>query len=152
MFDVFELFDFSLRKKGSPEMLNASIIGNLGSDAEMKFAANGSPLLRCNVAANLRAKDADGNWTDRTEWVRVTVFGARAESLSRFLVKGTKVYVSGRLEARPWTTKDGDVRAGLEITAGDVELCSPRNAEDGHGRLLGAAIPAKDGNDDSLPF
>lgn len=132
-------------------MLTAAVIGNLGSDAEMKYSANGSPLLRCNVAANLRVKE-EGEWTEKTEWVRVTVFGARAESLSRFLTKGTKVFVSGRLEARPWTTKDGEVRAGLEITAGDVELCSPRNAEDGHGRLLGAAIPAKDGNDDSLPF
>lgn len=133
-------------------MLNASIIGNLGSDAEMKYSANGSPLLRCNVAANLRAKDADGNWIDKTEWVRVTVFGARAESLSRFLTKGTKVYVSGRLEARPWTTKDGEVRAGLEITAGDVELCSPRSAEDGHGRPMNQTAPAGVSNDSDLPF
>jgi single-strand DNA-binding protein len=135
-------------------MLTANVIGNLGSDAEMRYSTNGSPLLRCNVAVNLRVKE-EGEWTEKTEWVRVTVFGARAESLSRFLVKGTKVYVSGRLEARPWTTKDGDLRAGLEIVAGDVELCSPRPAEDQRQPVAAVARQQQedDGADlDSLPF
>lgn len=131
-------------------MLTANVIGNLGSDAEMKYSANGSPLLRCNVAANLRVKE-EGEWTEKTEWVRVTVFGARAESLSRFLVKGTKVYVSGRLEARPWTTRDGEIRAGLEIVAGDVELCSPRPAEDQR-QPVAAGARSGDDDDSSLPF
>jgi single-strand DNA-binding protein len=108
-------------------MLNASIIGNLGSDAEIKYSQNGSPMLRCNVAANFRAKSVEGDWEERTEWVRVTVFGARAESLCDYLKKGTKVYAQGRLEARPWTTKDGDIRAGLELVADTVEFFSPRS-------------------------
>jgi single-strand DNA-binding protein len=112
-------------------MLTANVIGNLGSDAEIKYSQAGAPILRCNVAANFRAKSADGEWEERTEWVQVSLFGTRGESLSRFLTKGTKVYVSGRLEARPWTAQDGSIRAGLEIVADNIELCSSRPAEDG---------------------
>lgn len=135
-------------------MLNAAIIGNLGNDPELKHGANGSPLLRFNVAANQRVR-VDGEWADRTEWVRCVVFGNRAESLSNLLTKGTKVYVSGRLEARPWTAQDGSIRAGLEITASDVEFAGTRPAEDGHGRSLGAGIATREsaGMDDAdLPF
>ena len=110
-------------------MLKANIIGNIGSDPELKYAASGSPFLRFNVASNYRVRDQGGNWSDATEWVRVTVFGNRAESLSNLLRKGMRVFVDGRLEAKPWTAQNGEVRAGLELMAGDVEFMSPRNDE-----------------------
>lgn len=134
-------------------MLNAAIIGNLGNDPELRQTSAGA-LLRFNVAANQRVK-VDGEWADKTEWVRCTVFGNRAESLSQRLTKGTKVYVSGRLEARPWTDNGGNVRAGLEITASDVEFAgsAPQggDAAPSTRKPLGAAIPSKEGDDD-LPF
>jgi single-strand DNA-binding protein len=135
-------------------MLNAAVIGNLGNDPELTQGANGTPLLRFNVAANQRVR-VDGEWTDRTEWVRCSLFGNRAESLSQHLRKGTKVYVSGRLETRPWTDRNGNVRAGLEITASDVEFTGSRPAEDGHGRPVAAGIATREsaGMDDAdLPF
>lgn len=132
-------------------MLKAAIIGNLGSDPELKYSQGGQAILRCNVASNYHTKGQDGEWSDKTEWVRVTLFGNRAESLSNLLKKGARVYADGRLEARPWTAQDGTVRAGLEMVAGEIELMSPRNTEDGHGRPLGAAIPDTS-DDDSLPF
>jgi single-strand DNA-binding protein len=133
-------------------MLKLTVIGNLGGDPEMRYAPSGSPILRFNVAANYRVK-GDGGWEDRTEWCRVTIFGQRAESLSGLLVKGMRVYVEGRLEARPWTAQDGSIRAGLEMVAQDVEFMSVKN-DDSPRRPLGAAIPAKDQGDDSadLPF
>jgi single-strand DNA-binding protein len=107
-------------------MLKASIIGNLGSDPELRYSASGSAFLRMNIASNYRVRAESGEWQDRTEWVRVTVFGQRAESLSNLLKKGARVYVDGRLEARPWTDQQGAVRAGLELTASDVEFMSGR--------------------------
>jgi single-strand DNA-binding protein len=107
-------------------MLKASIIGNLGADPEMRYSSGGSPFLRFNVAGNYRARSESGEWQDRTEWVRVTVFGQRAESLNQHLRKGTRVFVSGRLEARPWTDREGHVRAGLDVVADDVEFVSQR--------------------------
>jgi single-strand DNA-binding protein len=76
------------------------------------------------VASSYRTRTPEGAWQDKTEWVRVTVFGARADSLSQYLKKGTRVFVDGRLEARPWTDREGQVRAGLEIVASDVEFMS----------------------------
>ena len=110
-------------------MLKATAIGNVGNDPELRYSASRSPFLRFNVASNYRTREAGGEWQDRTEWVRCTVFGPRAESLGQYLRKGTRVYVSGRLEARPWTDREGQVRAGLEIMAEDVEFFNQRGPD-----------------------
>jgi single-strand DNA-binding protein len=134
-------------------MLMASVIGNLGNDPDMKYSANGAPFLRFNVATNGRVRTPEGQWEDRTEWLRVTVFGQRAESLQNYLRKGTRVYVSGRLEARPWTDQQGGVRAGLEIVANDVEFMSARNEEGSNERQPSrSAAPAVDDGLEELPF
>ena len=103
----------------------------LTSDAGTLHAivANGSPFPRFNLASNYRTRDASGEWTDMTEWVRVTVFGQRAETLGQYLRKGSRVYVEGRLEARPWTDQQGQVRAGLEVIASEVELVTTRSVD-----------------------
>ena len=110
-------------------MLKASVIGNLGGEPELKYSANGQAFLRFNIASNFRAKSQSGEWEDKTEWVRATVFGQRAESLSQYLKKGMRVFVDGRLEARPWTDQQGGVRAGLELVASDVEFFSQKSDE-----------------------
>jgi len=107
-------------------MLKATLIGNLGNDPDMRYSASGAPFLRFNVASNYRVRSPEGEWQDKTEWVRVTVFGQRAETLSQYLKKGSRVYVEGRLEARPWTDQQGQIRSGLEVTALDVEFMSSR--------------------------
>lgn len=131
-------------------MLSAQIIGNLGGDPEMRYSAGGAPFLRFNVASNFRARSESGEWQDKTEWVRVTVFGARADTLAQYLKKGTRVFVSGRLEARPWTDQQGNVRAGLEVVANDVEFMSQR--DDGSVSRPAQPQPAAEGDDDELPF
>lgn len=107
-------------------MLRLAIIGNLGGDPETQYSPSGQARLRMNVATNGRAKNQQGEWEDRTEWVRVTVFGARAETLGQYLKKGQRVFVYGRLETRPWTDNKGAVKAGLEVVANDVEFMSSR--------------------------
>jgi single-strand DNA-binding protein len=107
-------------------MLKATLIGNLGNDPDMRYSANGSPMLRFNVAANYRTRTPEGEYQDRTEWVRVTVTGNRAETLAQYLKKGSRVYVEGRLEARPWTDQQGQIRAGLEVLASEVQFMSAR--------------------------
>jgi single-strand DNA-binding protein len=114
-------------------MLKATIIGNLGGDPEMRYSAGGAPFLRFNVASNYRTRTPEGEWQDKTEWVRVTVFGQRAETLSQYLKKGSRVYVEGRLEARPWADQQGQNRAGLEVMASDVEFMSSRADDEARG-------------------
>ena len=133
-------------------MLKCQIIGNLGSDPELRQSQTGTAVLRFNLAANYRAKDEAGAWTDRTEWVRCTVFGNRAESLASLLKKGTRVYADGRLEARPWTAQDGSIRAGLELIANDVEFASARDDGDRPARPATVNQPARQDDDRDLPF
>jgi single-strand DNA-binding protein len=123
-------------------MLKAMLIGNLGNDPEMRYSAGGAAYLRFNVASNFRARTPEGEWQDKTEWVRVTVTGQRAESLSQYLRKGSRVYVDGRLEARPWTDQQGQVRAGLEVMANEVQFMSSRSDDErmgGGGGDMGGA-------------
>jgi single stranded DNA-binding protein len=112
--------------------------------------------------ASGRTKNASGEWVDETTWVRVTVTGQRAESLGQYLKKGSRVYVDGRLEARPWTDSRGEIKAGLELMANDVEFMSPRGQEDQQSvrqPVSASATPGKAqgaGNDvqslEDLPF
>jgi single-strand DNA-binding protein len=130
-------------------MLTCAAIGNLGNDPEAKYSQGGALFLRFNVATNGRVKSQSGEWEDKTEWLRVTVFGQRAETLNQYLRKGTRVYVAGRLEARPWTDQQGGVRAGLELVADVVEFMSARN-EDGQPQAARPAPRAAATNDDEL--
>jgi single-strand DNA-binding protein len=123
-------------------MLRAMLAGNVGGDAEMRYSANGTPFLRFNVASHYTARTPDGEWQKHTEWVRVTLFGQRVEFLSQHLRRGTFVCVDGRLEARPWTDQHGQVRAGLEIVANDVEFANPRPGDEARdGDTVGGSAP-----------
>ncbi len=73
------------------------IIGNLGRDPEKRYTQAGRALTRFSVAATTRRRDKEGNWQDHTEWFNVTAFDRQAESLADRLVKGSRVYVEGRL-------------------------------------------------------
>ena len=120
-------------------MLKGLVIGNLGGNPELKYSADGRPVLRMNVASNYRARTPEGEWQDRTEWVRVVVFGQRAEALAQHLQKGMRIYADGRLEARPWTDRTGSIRAGLELTAGEIEFAGqrqPDGSEEAHASVV----------------
>ena len=126
-------------------MLKLSLIGNLGNDPEeLRYSADGRAFLRFNVAGNYRARDQGGEWQKKTEWVRVTVFGPRAEFLSQYLRKGSKVYVEGRLEARPWIDNQQQPRAGLEMVANDVEFMGSRADEEGLDQPRAATGPTRE--------
>ena len=137
-------------------MLKALLIGNLGGDPDMRYSPDGRPFLRFNVACNYRARSPEGEWQDKTEWVRVTVFGPRAETLSQYLRKGSRVYVDGRLEARPWLDQQHEVRAGLEVVATDVQFASARGDDDRERQpapATGERRPPVDGAElEDLPF
>lgn len=141
-------------EEGFYTMLKATLIGNLGNDPDLRYSANGSGLLRFNVASNFRTRTPEGEYQDKTEWVRVTVTGNRAESLSQYLRKGSRVYVEGRLEARPWTDQQGQIRAGLEVLANEVQFMDTGNREQRQPVAAGSQQQqgSDDGDLDSLPF
>ena len=112
-------------------MLRADILGNLGAAPELRYTVSGDPLCRFNVAATYGVKQTDGTWENITEWIQVSVFGKRAESLSTMLGKGDRVFVSGKLQVRPWTDRSNNPRAGLQMMADTVEMMSVKRQDDG---------------------
>ncbi|MDY7018762.1 MAG: single-stranded DNA-binding protein [Chloroflexota bacterium] len=97
-----------------------TLIGNLGSDPEMRFTADGKPVTSFRMATSRRYTTSTGETKEETDWFRVTVWGKQAEQCNQFLAKGRQVYVEGRLHARNWEGQDGQTRTSLEVTANQV--------------------------------
>jgi single-strand DNA-binding protein len=98
------------------------IIGNLGSDPEMRYTPNGQAVTSFRIATNYRYTTADGERRDETEWFSVSVWGRQAETCNQYLAKGRKVFVEGRLKSRSYETRDGETRFVNEINATDVRF------------------------------
>lgn len=104
------------------------ISGNLTRDPEMRQTASGMPVLSFGIAVNDRRKNSQtGEWEDAPNFIDCTMFGARAEALSRYLSKGTKVAIEGKLRWSQWE-RDGEKRSKVEIIADDVEFMSRRES------------------------
>ncbi len=103
------------------------ISGNLTRDPELRSTAGGMPVLGFGVAVNDRRKNQQtGEWEDYPNYIDCTMFGNRAESLSRFLSKGTKVTVEGKLRWSQWE-RDGQKRSKIEVIVDELEFMSSRN-------------------------
>lgn len=102
------------------------ISGNLTRDPELRATAGGMQVMSLGVAVNDRRRNAQtGEWEDYPNFVDCTMFGTRAESLARFLSKGTKVAIEGKLRWSQWE-RDGQKRSKLEVVVDDLEFMSSR--------------------------
>ena len=110
------------------------ISGNLTRDPELRQTANGFPVLGFGVAVNDRRKNQQtGEWEDYPNFIDCTMFGARAESVSRFLSKGSKVAIEGKLRWSQWE-RDGQKRSKIEVVVDEnrVHDGSRRGRKYGH--------------------
>lgn len=78
------------------------LVGTLGRDPEVKYAANGNAIANLNVATSEKWKDKTGQPQEKTEWHRVVIFGKLAEIAQQYLTKGSQVYLEGKLQTRKW--------------------------------------------------
>jgi len=112
------------------------IVGNLGTDPEMRYMPDGTAVTNFSVATNRKwTNRSTGEPRDETTWFRVSVWGKQAESANQYLSKGRQVLVEGRLKPDPqtggprlWTGQDGSMRASFEITAGTVQFIGGRES------------------------
>jgi single-strand DNA-binding protein len=98
------------------------IIGNLGRDPELSYTPQGTAVCKFSVATNERRRDKAGEQQDITTWFRVSAWGKQAENISRYLTKGRKVYIEGRLHMEEWTDREGKQRQTLEVNASEVQF------------------------------
>lgn len=96
------------------------LIGNLGSEPEMRYTPNGKAVTSFRMATSRRYTTSAGESREETEWFRVSVWGKQAESCNQFLSKGKRVYIEGRLHSRSWEGQDGQMRTSLEVSANRV--------------------------------
>jgi single stranded DNA-binding protein len=107
-----------------------TIVGNIGSDAKLQYGDSGTGYVRFSVATDKKYRLPDGSWGEFTIWFNVTKSG-NVEGLAPYLVKGTKVLVSGKLSPdkksghpKVFTNKAGNADSSYEISAGEIILLS----------------------------
>ena len=122
------------------------LIGNLGRDPEVRYAASGSAICNVTLATSRQWKDkTSGERQEETEWHRVVFYDRLAEIAGEYLKKGRPVYVEGRLKTRKWTDKDGVEKYTTEIVATEMQLLGGR---EGGGGGMGGGMG---GGDESAP-
>lgn len=133
-----------------------ALVGNLVRDPEVRSTNSGTVVMNFGVAVNDREKNMQtGEWEDVPSFYDCTMFGNRAEALSRYLDKGSKVAVRGHLKQRRWEAKDGSKRSKVEIIVEDLEFMSRRSEEPTYEepyRASAPQAPAMDFFDSDCPF
>ena len=126
------------------------IVGNLGTDPEMRFTPSGIPVTSFRVAVNRRWTDSNGELREKTTWFRVTAWRKLAEQCNQYLSKGRLVLVEGEIDASAWLDNEGQPRATLELTARNVRFLGRREPEPTS--VEGVAESGADFLDEDVPF
>lgn len=137
----------------------AIIVGNLGRDPEIRSLNNGTQVASMTVATSERWKDKQsGEWNEKTEWHKVTIFNEHLVKFAERLTKGSKVYLEGSIQTRKWTDKDGAERYSTEIVLqrfrGELVLLDGKSGDGHSAASQGGANTGYSGGDldDSIPF
>lgn len=127
--------------------INSVVIsGNIGHTPELKATQSGSYILSFSVCVNARVKRGDA-WEDKPNWVDVVLFGARAESVAKYLSRGSHVTIAGRLDEQQWEAKDGTNRHKLRIICEDIDFVSSKPTEQSQPQDQSSTVA-----DEDIPF
>ena len=103
------------------------LLGNVGKDPEIRATAGGMQIASFTLATADRQKDAQGNWTDKTEWHNLVAFQRTAEIVRDYVKKGSQIYVEGKIQTRSWDDKEsGQKKYKTEILVNDLQLLGGR--------------------------
>jgi single-strand DNA-binding protein len=104
----------------SASLNKVMLIGNLGSEPEMRFTPSGNPVTTFRIATNRVYNAPDGERKEETEWFTIVTWNRLAETCNQYLVKGQKIYCEGRIHNRNWEGQDGQKHYRTEIIANQV--------------------------------
>ena len=148
------------------------LIGNLGRDPEIRTMQNGNKVANLNIATSESWKDKNtGERKEKTDWHRVVIFGSLAEIAENYLKKGSKVYISGKLQTRKWQDQSGQDKYTTEVVlqgyGGELTMLDSRASGSSWGKEANttseSSAPQKDTGsgwdssnlkemDDEIPF
>jgi single-strand DNA-binding protein len=99
------------------------LLGNVGKDPEIRTTPGGMTVATFSLATADRAKDAQGNWTDKTEWHNLVAFQRTAEIIRDYVKKGSQIFVEGKIQTRSWDDKEsGQKKYRTEILINELSL------------------------------
>ena len=96
-----------------------TLVGNLTRDPELRFTTTGRGVASFGIAVGRRYQ-VNGEWQEQTSYFNVTAWGQLGENAAASLTKGTRVVVTGRLEQREYTTREGDKRTAIDVIADEL--------------------------------
>ena len=130
-------------------MLNKiMLIGNLGRDPELQVTSDGTPVTKFSLAVSRSYKSRTGETKDETEWFNIVAWNKLAEICEKYLHKGSKIYVEGRVSQRKYTDREGVQRTSVEVIMSDMQMLTPKSAS---GSSEGYSAGTSDSNDPFLP-
>ena len=141
------------------------LIGNVGSDPEIRATSSGSRVAKVSLATNRQFQDRSGQNQERTEWHRLTFFGRLADIVEQYVKKGDRLYAEGRLEYSQTQDENGGTRYWTDIVVNEMVMLGAGGATGGDfgggggdyasGGFGGSPAPASKPlaePDDDLPF
>ena len=135
---------FAAQKEENTVLNKIMLIGNLGREPELQVTADGAPVTKFSLAVNRSTKTASGEKKEETDWFNIVCWRQLAELTEKYLHKGSKVYIEGRLVQRKYTDREGVHRTSIEVIASDVEFLSANQQPS-------AKAASSDDNDPFLP-
>ena len=103
------------------------VTGNLTRDPEMRATNSGTPVLNFGIAVNDRRRNQQtGEWEEYPNFIDCTMFGTRAEAISQYLAKGSKVAIEGKIHFEQWE-RDGKKNSKISIIVTEIEFMSYRD-------------------------
>ena len=129
----------------SRSLNKAILIGNLGSDPEIRTIPSGARVAQFSLATSRRWNDKNGQPQEKTEWHRIVVWDKLVDVVERYVKKGDRLYVEGEIEYRQYQDKDGVTKYSTEIRARDIMMLGSRDGGGGGGdfdRGMGGGRPA----------
>jgi len=124
------------------------LIGRLGKDPELNVTPDGTPVAKFSLAVNRYTKSSSGERKEETDWFNITAWRQLAETCEKYLHKGSKVYVEGRLTQRKYTDRDGVQRTSIDVTISEMEMLDPKPTS---GSSEGYSAGSSDSGDPFLP-
>jgi single-strand DNA-binding protein len=107
------------------------LIGRLGTDPELRYTPQGTPMTTFRIAVSRSWRDGEGQLHDETDWFTVVAWNRLAEICGQYLHKASRVYIEGRLQNRSWEDQQSrETRYRTEIVASDMILLDARPRDD----------------------
>jgi single-strand DNA-binding protein len=104
-----------------------SLLGRLGQDPELRYTQSQVPVCTISVATSDQWVDDQGNKQEKTEWTNCVCWNKTAENASKYLHKGSEVFVQGKLETRKWQDKEGNDRYSTEVKVFNLQFVGGRS-------------------------